>query len=231
MPSIVSPDGSPASPTGQNSSELLDFIASKWSNELSKLKRLHLGCGKDLRAGWVNVDLFPATEAMDLEGVEYFQADCERPLPFMDNTFGEVFGSHFIEHIENTLGLMQELHRICAPGAICRFTLPHGGSNDAHEDPTHKRVYYPNSFQYFAQPTYWRADYGYRGDWQLFRVILKCWEEHCQSDPRMTLKMAHNLRNVVAEMEVQLRCVKPIREQRRELMDTPEIHVMPVKMG
>ena len=29
-----------------------------------------------------------------------------------------------------------------------------------------------NSFAYFAQPTYWRADYGYRGDWAVEDIVL-----------------------------------------------------------
>ena len=32
--------------------------------------------------------------------------------------------------------------------------------------------FFLNSFGYFSQPFYWRADYGYRGDWQTRRIVL-----------------------------------------------------------
>ena len=60
---------------------------------------------------------------------------------------------------------MQELWRIAKPNAKMVIRVPHGASDDAWEDPTHVRAYFSNSFGYYSQPYYWRADYGYRGDW------------------------------------------------------------------
>jgi SAM-dependent methyltransferase len=215
------------------SSDLLDLIADKFSPEVKEaatLPRLHLGCGKDVRPGWVNLDISPASEGVP-EGCQYIQHDCDStdPLPFEDNSIGYVEGAHFFEHLSNTLGFMEKLHRVCAPGSLCRFMLPHGGSDDAWEDPTHKRAYTPNSFIYFAQPTYYRADYGFRGDWNLDTVILKMWEDFCGGNVQSAVLQATRLRNTVAEMEVVLRCIKPIRPMDRSLMTTYDVRVMPVK--
>jgi 2-polyprenyl-3-methyl-5-hydroxy-6-metoxy-1,4-benzoquinol methylase len=173
--------------------------------------RLNLGCGRSPIPGWVNVD------SAALPGVDIV-ADLETvPLPFEDDTVTEINASHVLEHIRSPLPLMQELHRIAKPGALATFRVPYGSSDDADEDPTHVRRYFWGSWGYFSQPHYWRADYGYRGDWDLEDVVLvvssdlkgKSWEE--------AFRAVQERRNVVTEMVAKLRAVKPLREPLREL--------------
>jgi SAM-dependent methyltransferase len=73
----------------------------------------------------------------------------------------------------NVCLLMQELHRIAKPNGKLVIRCPHGASDDAWEDPTHVRAFFARSFGYFSQPFYWLADYGYRGDWQPAKIVLK----------------------------------------------------------
>ena len=114
---------------------------------------LNLGCGRNPIDGYVNLD------RQALPGVDVVH-DLERfPLPFDDDTFDEILGVDLIEHITDALGLMAELWRIAKPGCVCTFALPYGSSDDAWEDPTHVRPYFLNSWMYFAQPTYYRAQY------------------------------------------------------------------------
>ena len=86
-------------------------------------KRLHLGCGKTILAGWVNLDLLPG------EGVDVV-ADLDKcgevPLPFEADTFDEFMAAHLFEHIRNPLPFMQELHRVAKPGAkaVLRWMSP-----------------------------------------------------------------------------------------------------------
>lgn len=182
--------------------------------------RLHLGCGRDIKPGWINLD------CVELPGVDVV-ADLDNcakaQLPFPDDSFDEVFASHVIEHIRNPLPLMQELYRVCRQGAIATFRTPHGSNDDAFEDPTHFRQYFENSFAYFAQPTYWRADYGYRGDWQPVEVVRFVEKsKYGQSTPDQIEWEIRHMRNVVLELKATLRCVKPSREPRRELIETPQ---------
>ena len=134
--------------------------------------------------------------------------------------------SHVIEHIPDTLALMQELHRIAKPGAKLVARTPYGSSDDAWEDPTHVRAYFIQSWGYFSQPYYWRADYGYCGDWQpetLELLVDKTEHERNVTVPKFMLELVFARRNVVREMVATLRCVKPIREPRRELQQLPRI--------
>lgn len=201
--------------------------------------KLNLGCGKNILEGWVNID------SADLPGVDWV-ANLEPPfyyrhtsgpplealigrsqLPFGDGSVSEFLMSHVLEHITHTLDLMQELYRIAEPDAEMLIRVPYGASNDAHEDPTHVRQYFTGSFAYFSQPIYWRADYGYRGDWQPEHISLALNEvryRHVSKHQAMGEIMGY--RNVVLEMVCRMRAVKPMRERRRELMVKPEISIV-----
>ena len=172
--------------------------------------RLHLGCGRRPLEGWMNLDraMLPGVDVVaDLD-------DCRRtPLPFAANSFREFLGLHVLEHLRDPLAFMQELHRIAQPGARAEFHLPFGSSDDAFEDPTHVRQYFANSFMYFAQPTYYRADYGYLGDWQPETVrLLMPASRYAGKDTAELLEEVRTTRNCVREMRVQLRAVKPARK-------------------
>lgn len=96
----------------------------------------------------------------------------------------------------------------------------------AFEDPTHVRQYFVQSWSYFSQPFYWRADYGYRGDWQPERVVLKLRRNEFRGKSKQDIwREVERSRNVVVEMTATLRCVKPIREPQRELQVPPRIEV------
>jgi SAM-dependent methyltransferase len=195
----------------------------KQTNPLSPQK-LHLGCGRNIMDGWINLDVF------QMDGVDVV-ADLDNcknnPLPFDDNSINQFLGSHVIEHLNNTLDLMEELHRIAKPNAVALFRVPYGSNDDAFEDPTHVRQYFLNSFGYFSQPFFWRADYGYRGDWLTERIILIVDKQRYES--KTTDEIMHDVnsyRNVVKEMIVELRAIKPIREPKRELQVSPYIEII-----
>ena len=175
----------------------------------SASRRLHLGCGRDIREGWINLDSSPlpgVTVVADLD-------DCRQtPLPFADNSVDEFFGSHVLEHLRNPLPFMQEIHRVATPVAKAVFHVPYGSSDDADADPTHMRRYFVNSFHFFSQLAYWRADYGYRGDWEIEGIVLAVpVERYAGISQEQIFEDIRSQRNVVIEMIATLRAVKPIR--------------------
>ena len=187
------------------------------------ITRLHIGCGRSPLPGWINLDMAPGP---GIDVVADLDMCAETPLPFGDDSFDEILGSHLLEHISNPLPMMQELHRIARPNAKATFHMPYGSSDDAYEDPTHVRQYFLNSFGYFSQPFYWRADYGYRGDWQPeligLNVSRKRYEGKTAADVMADVAA---LRNVVMELTAVLRAVKPARAPQRELQVAPRIEV------
>jgi len=175
--------------------------------------------------GWINVDQV-ALPGVDLTAD--LSALRENRLPFDENSVDQFMMSHVIEHITDTLSLMQELHRIAKPDATITIRCPYGSSDDAWEDPTHVRAYFIQSFGYFSQPYYWRADYGYRGDWQPETLELIVSKEYEGADAHAVLQRVYRERNVVTEMIATLRAVKPIRECRRDLQVLPKITFMAI---
>lgn len=178
--------------------------------------RLNVGCGRDVRDGWVNLDtsiidgmVKGRDIVMDLGPDEWFG-------PF--DHFTEIEMSHVVEHIPHVLQAMEDMWRAAANDCQLTIRCPHGSSDDAWEDPTHVRPMFETTFMYFGQGSYWRADYGYRGDWALDRVTL-----HTKgldlSDPDLAYQHIQHGRNFVTEMVAELHAVKPARPPVKESQD------------
>lgn len=187
-------------------------------------RKLNVGCGRNIIKDWINVD------RIALPGVDVVaDIDCcaDQPLPLPDNHVDEFLLSHVLEHLHHPLPLMQELHRIAVPDALAVIRIPYGSSDDAFEDPTHVRQYFHTSFGYFSQPFYWRADYGYRGDWQPERVRLLIPQAGNEGlSPAEMMGRIRTLRNQVKEMIVEMRAVKPARQPLAELQKAPAIELV-----
>jgi predicted SAM-dependent methyltransferase len=84
-----------------------------------KQPKLHVGCGQNLRPGWLNTDNFPkAHGAMHL--------DATRRFPFPDAVFDYAFSEHMIEHVPYAGGLvmLKECRRVLKPGGRIRISTP-----------------------------------------------------------------------------------------------------------
>lgn len=106
------------------------------------MRRLNVGCGRDVRPGWVNLDRAP------LPGVDVVH-DLERGrLPFDDQSFDEVLCRDVLEHVD-VLATMRELHRILRPGGRLHLRVPHFTSRNVWDDPTHRRGFALTTFDMF----------------------------------------------------------------------------------
>jgi SAM-dependent methyltransferase len=106
-------------------------------------RKLHLGCGRVIKEGWLNTDI------VKLPGVDVVFDLEKTPYPFKENQFLEVEAHHTFEHVGNFMEMMEELNRICAPGAIVRVSVPYFASPSFWRDPTHKRPFNIDTFTYF----------------------------------------------------------------------------------
>ena len=86
---------------------------------------LDLGCGygefinQILAREKYGMDLNPDSVKSLAPGIRYFQQDCSRPWPLMEDTLDAVFTSNFFEHLPDkaTLGrTLEEAHRCLKPG-------------------------------------------------------------------------------------------------------------------
>jgi len=117
--------------------------------------RIDLGSGPRPREG------FYALDHLELEGIDIV-ADLNRPLELLpDHCAEHVFSSHALEHVENLLPLLGEIHRITRPGGLVEFVVPHFSNPYYYSDPTHVRFFGLYTMNYFVdtdkQPEAWRV--------------------------------------------------------------------------
>lgn len=113
--------------------------------------KLNLGCGLNRREGYVNVDKVAAAGCAPdvVHDLECF------PWPFDTGGAEEVVLSHVLEHLGRDpdvfIGVMQELYRVCAPGAHVCIVVPHPRHDHFLGDPTHVRVVTPEVLSLFSK--------------------------------------------------------------------------------
>lgn len=120
--------------------------------------RMNLGCGSRKKEGWHNVDRFAGCEPDQVADLE------QLPWPWPDNSATEVLLSHVLEHLGQTpeqwLGIIQELYRICAPGARVVIVVPHPRHDSFLIDPTHVRPVTAEGLAMFSQARNRRSQAG-----------------------------------------------------------------------
>lgn len=110
--------------------------------------KLNLGCGGDLREGWVNADKVPWQDS-----VEKFDFDTERLADrFGRSCFNEILCKGcLIEFAKNPIEVFNEFYDVCQDGAIIRvITAVVDTSKGAFRDPTAKRYLLSEWADYIA---------------------------------------------------------------------------------
>lgn len=110
--------------------------------------RLNVGCGRDYREGYVNIDI-----SRDVKAEHYLDIRKD-PLPFPDASVQEIYISGVLEQIgsnDEFLFCMQELGRVLAPGGKMRVIVPNAAYAIAHQDPMDVRKFTKPTFFYFLK--------------------------------------------------------------------------------
>lgn len=145
-----------------------DFI---FPSELShcKEKILDLGCGRNKCRGALGVDFNKNTDADIIHDLNKF------PYPFDDNEFDKILINHALEHLDNVVKVMEEIHRIAKPNALVLINAPYFTSIDAFADPTHRHFFSARSFDYFTDDL---KEFSYYSDarFRKLKVEIKFWE-------------------------------------------------------
>ena len=105
---------------------------------------VNLGCGSRKGQEEIGVDRYPGSQADIL-------ADFSSRLPFADNSVDVVLADHVLEHVPDLVALMQEVHRVLAPGGKFSAEVPYFAHPDSFRDPTHRRFFTWGSMDYFVK--------------------------------------------------------------------------------
>lgn len=115
-----------------------------------------IGCGPYKKPGFIGVD------RVQLPGVDVVHDLSTLPWPLPDNAASEINMVNVIEHLPDTVGVFNELHRIAALGCRVEIIYPYFRSAGAYGDPTHVRYFSEYMIDYFLRPgTSSRRENGY----------------------------------------------------------------------
>lgn len=109
-----------------------------------KFDKLNVGCGTDIRKGYVNVDKY------NYEGIDFIQ-DLDNKLDFKDNEFEEILAQDIIEHVTDVQFTMLELSRILKKNGVLKIRVPHYNYRNAYQDITHKTRFSLFTFDCFVK--------------------------------------------------------------------------------
>lgn len=106
--------------------------------------RLNLGCGRDYRPGWINVDGNRSVRA-DV------YCDFTEGLPFAVDSVDYILLDNVLEHVERNryFAFLSDLHRVCRAGGVIEVYVPHASGMYALKHPTHYTFFGIGSFDTF----------------------------------------------------------------------------------
>ena len=104
--------------------------------------KLNVGAGLTYIPGFVNIDVSPKADVtLDLS---------QDVLPFDDSSVDLVFSYHTLEHLENYLFALGEIHRVLRHGGRFLLGLPYATHADGHlVNPYHRHSFNESSFDFF----------------------------------------------------------------------------------
>ena len=115
---------------------------------VKSMPNLDLGCGMNKTVGSFGVDCHSLT------GVDVVCDLTHLPYPFLSGSADHIYMSHVLEHMENPVEVLAEVWRISRRGGRVHIRVPHYTGPYAWKDPTHRRCFSSESFDYFGLNSY-----------------------------------------------------------------------------
>ena len=114
---------------------------------MGNMKRLQIGCGKDIKEGFVNLDI------KKFKGVDIVHDLKKFPYPFKDNEFEVVLASNIIEHFDEQEieKILTELYRITSRNGKIIISVPYYNSHQAYHSYDHKSYFSYTSFDHYVE--------------------------------------------------------------------------------
>ena len=131
---------------------------------MNKELKINLGCGTDIKKGWVNVDI------AKLEGVDIVHNLNDLPLPFVDLSVAEIRCMDVLEHIQY-IPFLKDCLRILVPAGRMYISVPHFTACNNYDDPTHINRFSIKTLNYFCRNTYEGSFRGYYFDFSFSQLV------------------------------------------------------------
>lgn len=111
---------------------------------MMETKTLDVGCGLSKAEGAVGIDMH------SLPGVDVVHDLNAFPWPFPDGEFDEILMHDIIEHLNDTLKVMEECYRLLKPGGLLKIRVVPYNHRYAYSDPTHVKFFTTVTWDFFT---------------------------------------------------------------------------------
>ena len=174
--------------------------------------RLNMGCGRDLREDYLNLDFEPTwgpDVTFDLNQPFFSTGSCKfkttrfGEIEIVPGTFELILAYDVLEHLPNLVTAMTSCLQLLRPGGVLDIYVPYDLSVSAWQDPTHVRAFNENSWLYYTDD-FWRL--GWReAKFSLTRyaAVLTEYGQELQSQG-MPLKQIARMPRAISHMKVLL---------------------------
>lgn len=170
------------------------MITIRRSRKNKNIKFLDLGCGSDKKEGYFGIDL-NAVHGVDMV------YDLNKRIPFPSNSIEKIFAKHFLEHANDPLFLIEEMHRVLKKGGIAEIIVPHwswyGSYTFMHRTFFHSLDFYflepDNQSNYYTKAKFKvvsvRLNWGKEGR----NIILRCMNAFSNLVLNQSLRVSENI--------------------------------------
>lgn len=104
---------------------------------------LDVGCGDAKVKGAIGMDI------ARLPGVDVVHDLNKFPWPFKDGSFDKIYLNNLIEHLPDTIKVMEEVHRILKKGGILHIEVVYWNHRHSVSDPQHVKFFNEHSWEFF----------------------------------------------------------------------------------
>jgi len=104
---------------------------------------LNIGWEQDKTPDSIGVDITKTKGVDVLADVQY--------LPFKTSIADKIVCCQLLEHVDNLIMTMEEMHRVLKPKGRAIIEVPHVRGLDAFRDPTHKHFFTIGTMNYFSK--------------------------------------------------------------------------------
>jgi len=134
--------------------------------------KLNLGCGNDIKEGYINHDLRKHRKEVDLEfdlNIDDWTELWIKEPPNIKrlvepNSFDEIRVWDVLEHLDDCINFMNNCWELLGEDGILDIKVCGYQNESFHIDPTHKKGYHVRSFDYFVPETPLGKSYGFYTD-------------------------------------------------------------------
>ncbi|MFC1504033.1 methyltransferase domain-containing protein [Spirochaetota bacterium] len=112
------------------------------------MKILDVGCG-DAKIQRDGADVI-GVDCVQLPGVDVVHDLNKYPWPFENDSFDEIHMKEIIEHLPNTIKVMEEIHRILKPSGSVHIRVIYWNHRHSISDPQHVSFFNEVTWEFFT---------------------------------------------------------------------------------